>query len=131
MKKHNDHKQPLFLIRCSLNLICVPMKFFLRLCDCKKPNSRMIPNVAAHVLICYVTFGLLVMLMEQFHILHFDVFAFNDYVDITFCNFLVTLFVQCSAVTSRPRLEIRLRRGKKVQGKSHSCCLQLCIDQCN
>lgn len=36
----------------------------------------MIPNVAAHVLICYVTFQLLVMLMEQFHIFRFDVFTF-------------------------------------------------------
>lgn len=36
----------------------------------------MIPNVAAHVLICYVTFQLLVMLMEQFHIFCFDVFTF-------------------------------------------------------
>lgn len=36
----------------------------------------MIPNVTAHVLICYVTFQLLVMLMEQFHIFSFDVFTF-------------------------------------------------------
>lgn len=35
----------------------------------------MIPNVTAHVLICYVTFQLLVMLMEQFHIFRFDVFT--------------------------------------------------------
>lgn len=54
---------------CSLTLTCVPS-----FCEALKGPVKSNPKCVAHVLICYVTFQMLVMLMEQFHIFPFDVF---------------------------------------------------------
>lgn len=110
MKEHNHNMLTLVLIEYSLNLIWVTMNLKNKTI---KASSRALSKVASHVLICYITFGLLVMLVEEFQILRFDEFACNDHVDLVFLQcFSYSLYAMLYC-HHQARLEIKLI-GEKI-----------------